>query len=186
MNKQDVDKVYNQVDQAIRYFSPMAHALNHAADVFAALSNAIPHKEALTREVEALKTELESIVSQAQDQKDVIQQQDKLVAQAKADAAKKIEDTVADADAQVVEILASIKEKTKSAYVGLAAKEAEVAMSLDAMQKAYDSAVAEMQAREQALLDKEQALTSTISALETKLDALKKQAQKFAAVFTAE
>ena len=58
--------------------------------------------------------------------------------------------------------------------------------TIDEMQKNHDSAVAEMQAKEQALLDKEQALTSTISALETKLEGLKKQAQKFAAAFAPE
>jgi Asp-tRNA(Asn)/Glu-tRNA(Gln) amidotransferase A subunit family amidase len=186
MNKQDVDKVSSQLNQAIRYFSPFAHALNDAAEVFDALANAIPHKNALDNDVEKLKSQLDLLGAQLQEKRELIQQQDALVALAKEDASKKIADTIANADEQVVAILASIKEKTQEASDGLIAKQTDFAKSLAEMQKDYDAAASEMATKEQALLDREQSLTSTITALETKLEGLKKQAQKFAAAFSPE
>jgi regulator of replication initiation timing len=179
MNKQEIDKASSQLSQAIRYFAPMIDALNHASDVFDALSNAIPHQNALNQNIDELKTQIDSLITDLEDKKSLVLQQDVLVTQAKEEASKKIADVTSDADTQVKDILASIATRTQLASNNFSVKQQEIADTLSAAQKNSSSAIAALQAQEQSLKD-------SIAVLETKLDALKKQAQKFAAVFTAE
>lgn len=179
MNKQEIDKASSQLTQAIRYFGPMIDALNHASDVFDALSNAIPHQNALNQNIADLKSQIDALAVQVEEGKTLVSQQDALISQATEDARKKIADATSDADAQVKDILASITTRTQLASNGFSVKQQEMADTLSTAQNNYSSAIAVLQAQEKSLKD-------SIAALETKLDALKKQAQKFAAVFTAE
>ena len=179
MNKQDIDKASSQLNQAIRYFAPMIDALNHASDVFDALANAIPHQTALNQNINDLKTQIDELTTELADKKSIVLQQDDLVSKAKEEASKKIADATADADTQVKDILASIATRTQLSSNNFSIKQQEIADTLSDAQNNYSSSIATLQAQEQSLKD-------SIAVLETKLDALKKQAQKFAAVFTAE
>jgi len=179
MNKQDIDKASGQLQQAIRYFAPMIDAMNHASDVFDSLANAIPLQNALSQNIAELKSQVDSLALQVEEGKNLVDQQDGLVAQAKEEAKSQIASTKSDADKQIADILASIEERTKAASDEFSVQQTEMAETIGSLQKNYASSIS-------ALQNKEQALQDAITALEAKLDSLKQQAQKFAAAFAPE
>lgn len=157
----------------------MVVALNQAQEVFEVLQNATKHKNALVRDVEALKKSAEDYKAKEEASRAAITANDAAAVEARKLADQQIADAQAEAAAQVKEIKASVSARTKNVVEALAAKEAEFAEKMSTLQRDFD---ADMAGKNSARAD----LEKTISALETKLDGLRAQAKKFAASLTAE
>jgi hypothetical protein len=59
MDSSDIHNASVSLSGAVKYFTPMVVALNQAQEVFEVLQNATKHKDALVRDVEALKKSAE-------------------------------------------------------------------------------------------------------------------------------
>lgn len=178
MNKQDIDKASAALTGAISYFSPMVIALNKADEVFSVLSNTIKFKEVLDKEVETLKSDLNSLKDMSsksvESNKKLVGDSDAAAVAAKAQAEKDIANAKAQADADVKSIKASVAERTKKAVADSEAKIAEVNAAAQQAQTVYDKEVAVMAAGKASL-------QADVNALEAKLASLREQAKKFAA-----
>jgi len=179
MDSSDIHNASVALTGAVKYFSPMVVALNQAQEVFEVLQNATKHKDALVRDVEALKKSAEDYKAKEEASKAAITANDAAAIEAKKLAIQEISDAQADAAAQIKEIKASVSAKTKNVVDALAAKEAEFAEKMSTLQQDFDSDAASKNA---ARAD----LEKSILALEAKLDGLRAQAKKFAASLTAE
>ena len=179
MDSSDIHNASVSLSGAVKFFSPMVVALNQAQEVFDVLQNATKHKDALVRDVEALKKSAEDYKAKEEASKAAITVNDAAAVEARDLAAKEIAEAQADATAQIKEIKASVSAKTKNVVEALAAKEAEFAEKMDTLQKDFDADAA---SRNAVKAD----LEKSITALEAKLDGLRAQAKKFAASLTAE
>jgi len=168
-----------QLKQALKFFTPIAKALEDANGVFSVLSNATDHQDKLLRNLAALQKTADDLKAQAEASALAITANDAAAVEAKAVAAQAIVDAQQQADTQVKEILASVATDTKAAKAAFAALQADIAAKTVAIQTAYGD-------EGSALAVSKQALEAEVKALETKLDKLKEQAKKFAASLTAE
>lgn len=178
MNKQDVDKAASALTGAIGYFAPMVNALNQADEVFSVLSNAIKLKDFITKEVDKLKAEKDSLVNAVAASKaaskEAIAENDAAAMKARAMAAQAIADAKEQADAKVKEILDSVVTSTKAAVEESKARQAELAAAVVTAQASFNATTSEMQATKAAM-------ESDIAVLDKKLENLRAQAKKFAA-----
>lgn len=179
MSTNDFSQARGALANTIGVLGPVLTALQHADTVFGVLANAEKHKKVLEAEVADYKSELEKT------KKAVAMQQQKL-----KDISAEIPAAEADADAKIKAVLdeekvqiAAAKSQAAEAKAVFAKQAAEAqkesADKIAAAKKASDEVVAELSA-------KEAGLNISITALEKKLDALRANAQKFAAALTAD
>jgi len=168
-----------QLKQALKFFTPIAKALEDANVVFSVVSNVTDQQEKLLRNVATLEKTADSLKAQAEASALTITANDAAAVEAKAAALQTVVDAQQQAATQVKEILASVATDTKAVKAAFAALQADIAAKTEAMQKAYADEAA-------ALSASKQELETAVKALEIKLDSLKEQAKKFAASFSIE
>jgi chromosome segregation ATPase len=173
MNIHDIDTAKSNLNQALNLFSPMVTALSGAEEVLSILSNAVKHKDVLTKEVDALKKSVADLQAKEEASKVAITENDAATAAAKAEAVQAIADAKQQADAKVAEILASVAAQTKVAVEAFGKKQADLTAKIDELDKDLASKVVQAQIREAEL-------STAVQQLEAKLEKIKGQAKKFA------
>ena len=179
MSNPDFSNARSALTGALNVAGPILVALQQAEQVFGVLQNAEKHSKALAMDVDSQKKELAAL-------------EDKIAATQKkaADVLAEVGIAEADADARIEAVVAAEKKAVSDAKkataekmtAGLAAADAliqEAMARASAAQEQADTKIAELRANEAELI-------ASTTQLESKLDKLKAQAQKFAAALTGE
>lgn len=178
MSNNDFSQARGALASTVAVLSPVLTALQQADTIFGVLANAEKHKKVLEAEVADYKAELEktkkAVATQQQKLKDISAE----IPVAEADADAKIKAALAEEKAQI----AAAKKASAEAMKALADATA-IAQQADATKLAQARAASEQVMAE--LSAKEAAMKDSIAALEKKLEALRANAQKFAAALTA-
>ena len=177
MNIHDINTAKSNLNQALNLFSPMVTALSGAEEVLSILSNAVKHKEVLTKEVDTLKKAVAELQAKEEASALAITANDAAAVEAKATALQEIANAQQTANVRVEQILASVNEQTKAAVEAFGKKQADLTAQIDALDKALASKVVQAQIREAEL-------NTAVQQLEAKLEKIRGQVKRFADTLT--
>ena len=173
----DFSKARSGLAGAMDVLGPMLNAMQQADAVFGVLANAEKHKKLLETEVADYKAELDKT-------KDAVAKQQKKLKDVTAEIA--VAET--DADVRIKAAMDAEKQQTAAAKAAAEAERAKYAKTAAEALQDSNSTIAKAQAASAAvvieLAAKEEAMNTSIAALEKKLESLRASAQKFAASLT--